>query len=83
MEYECQISPFCQMNRGPLGVQEPLCNDCQTPDCSNPIEDKSVSVLGVPTIMRLWVVNNVVRQVVACKGYIGDDDVADRPKDKG
>jgi len=64
----------------PAGLQEPLCNDCQTPDCSNPIEEQLVSTLGIAQNMRLWVINNVVRQVVACRGYVGADDVVGRPK---
>ena len=76
MDYECQILPFDRVSVGPVGIQEPLCNDCQTPDCTNPIEEQVVALFGQPKTMRLWVVNTVVRQVVACKGYIGADDVA-------
>ncbi|GAG91804.1 unnamed protein product [marine sediment metagenome] len=80
MEYECQIISFDRLAIGAIGIQEPLCNDCQTPDCTNPIEEQIVSVLGVPKKMRLWVVNNVIRQVMICKGYIGTADVVGHSK---
>ena len=75
MDYECQLAPFNTMTTSPVGIQEPLCSDCQTPDCSNPIEEQSVAVLGIPKKMRLWIVNNVVKQVVACKGYVGISEI--------
>ena len=75
MEYDCQTMPFDRTVVTPRGVACPLCNDCRTPDCTNPIRDQIVSQIGVQVTMRLWVVNNVVRQVVACKGYIGDQHV--------
>lgn len=70
MEYDCQAVPMDKLAVGPKGVEEPLCNSCANPDCSNPIRSKTVNVLGVPKPWRLWVVGNMVRQVVQCKGYI-------------
>ena len=75
MEYDCQTMPFDRTIVTTRGLAMPLCNDCRTPDCSNPIRDQVVSQIGIPVKMRLWTVNNVVRQVVACKGYIGDQHV--------
>ena len=55
------------------GFLDPLCNSCSSPDCSNPIQERSVSVVGRIQKNRLYVMSgNVVRQVVACKGYVGD-----------
>jgi len=60
----------------PAGIRMPLCNDCLAPDCSNPIRERTVSVMGVPQKMRLYVVNNVVKQVIACNGYVGKDNAS-------
>jgi len=75
MDYECHIVPADKLLLNPIGTQEPLCNDCRSPDCTNPIREKLVSVMGINKKMRLWTVNNQIRMVVACKGYIGDQDV--------
>lgn len=76
MDYECHVIPADKLLINPIGVQEPLCNDCRAPDCSNPIREKTVSVAGINKKMRFWIVNNQVRMVVACKGYIGVNDVS-------
>jgi hypothetical protein len=75
MEYDCQTAPFDKLIVTSSGTSMPLCNDCRAPDCSNPIKEQTVSQRGINVKMRLWVVNNVVRQVTACKGYIGDQHV--------
>ncbi len=73
MEYEVQLAPIDKVIVTPQGVLEPLCNSCSSPDCSNPIQEKSVSIVGRMQKNRLYVMNeNIVRQVVACKGYVGD-----------
>ena len=65
MDYECVLRSVVSLN------VNPLCNGCQAPDCTNPIRERVVSVVGIPTKMRLFVVGNVVRQVVSCTGYVG------------
>lgn len=75
MNYDCQLMPFQKLTVDSVGMRLPLCNDCKCPDCTNPIREKTVSVHGVPQTMRLYVVNNIYRQVVACKGYIGANSV--------
>lgn len=77
MEYECNLAPCDRLAIGADGLHKPLCNDCMAPDCSNPIKIKTMSIFGVPTKMRLWVVHNVVKQVIACKGYISKDSIVE------
>lgn len=73
MEYEVNLAPLDKSATTPEGIFEPLCNTCAAPDCTNPIRDMTVSVIGILKKQRVYVVNNsVVRQVVGCKGYIGD-----------
>ena len=76
MEYDVSLVPIDRIITSPEGVLMPLCNDCVRGDCSNPIREKTVSVVGKPIKMRLWVVNNIFRVVVSCpNGYIGAKDV--------
>lgn len=75
MNYDCTLASADKLLLDPRGVKNPLCNDCMAPDCSNPIREKTVYVFGQPRTMRLYVVMNVVKQVVACKGYVGEGNV--------
>jgi len=73
MEYEVQLAPIDRMTVTPQGFLEPLCNSCSAPDCTNPICEKEVSIVGKLQKNRYFVTNDsVIRQVVACKGYVGD-----------
>lgn len=76
MNYDCTLAPADKLAFDATGVKMPLCNDCTAPDCTNPIRNQTVSVMGVPQQMRLYVVRNVVKQVVACKGYVGEVDAS-------
>ena len=73
MEYEVQLAPADKAIVVPQGFLEPLCTSCTSPDCTNPIKELSMSVAGKIKKQRMWVEREgVVRQVVNCKGYIGD-----------
>jgi len=75
MEYEVQLVPVNKAILTHKGVLEPLCNNCLSPDCSNPIKNMVVSIVGIPTTYKLWVEKNgMVRQVSSCKGYICDEE---------
>jgi hypothetical protein len=71
--FDCKVVPIDKLVVEPRGVKEPLCNDCVQPDCDNPIRKQTISVMGSPVNWRLWVVNNSVRQVVQCAGYMSGD----------
>ena len=81
MEYEHISIPADKVLIDPEGCKAPLCNDCHNPDCTNPIKEMTVSVFGINKKYRFWVDRNVVRQVVSCRGYIGDQHVVDAPSD--
>lgn len=73
MEYEVKLAPLDKSVATAQGFFEPLCNSCSSPDCTNPIRETAISVIGILKKHRAYVVNEaVIRQVVACKGYIGD-----------
>jgi len=70
MEYEVQLAPIDRSVLTGEGFFEPLCNTCCCPDCSNPIEERSVSVAGVVKKIKLYVINDsLVRQVIGCRGF--------------
>lgn len=75
MNYDCTLASVDKLMLDPMGVRQPLCNDCKAPDCSNPIKEKTVYIVGKPYTHRLYVVNNVVKQVVSCKGHVGKSNV--------
>lgn len=66
--YQARYIPLAQMK----GRFKPLCNDCGSLDCSNPIEDVEVSQIGVKEKLRCWVHGENVSVVVQCFGYIKD-----------
>ena len=72
MNYECTLTSVDKLMLSASGVRQPLCSSCAAPDCSNPIRERTVSVMGKAQKMRLYVIGNVVKQVVACEGYVGD-----------
>ena len=82
MDYECQLSPIYKTAIDAVGVTRSLCDNCRAPDCTNPIREYAISLFGVPVKSRLWVVNNQIRQVIACKGYIGEQDVVSDAQDE-
>ncbi len=80
MDYECNVVPCDKLLMDGSGSKDSLCNDCLAPDCTNPIREKTVYVVGIPKKMRLWEAFNVVRQVVSCKGYVSEKNVVVRTK---
>lgn len=69
MEYECSLVPINKVLTDAFGVVHPLCNSCLSKDCTNPIEKKSVSVMGVNKTYRLYRVALSYMCVVSCQGY--------------
>jgi hypothetical protein len=73
MEYEVQLVPVDKAVVTPQGFFEPLCSSCSSVDCTNPIKEMTISLAGKVRKQRLWVEREgIIRQVVNCKGYIGD-----------
>ncbi|MFW6015248.1 MAG: hypothetical protein ACOCRK_02275 [bacterium] len=52
----------------------PLCNKCHSIDCTNRIEYKNVSILGITRKMRVLVKGNSVYIVVDCKGFVAEGE---------
>lgn len=70
MQYKCRTIPFHTLIPGQKGYIESLCDTCKSKDCDNPIENHTVSRLGVNGKVRCWVVGNMVSIVVKCEGYL-------------
>ena len=63
------LSKMILTNSGPL---EPLCNSCETQDCSHPIEPKSVSIMGVNKEWKILAYGDDSYMVLECEGYSRD-----------
>ena len=75
MEYKCHVVPIQKVPIGPHGVIEPLCNNCCNRECTNPVERRSVSILGVVRTDRVYVRGSDLGFVVACpEGYIPPEE---------
>ena len=69
MDYQCKLTPIHQLWISPNGIAEPLCNLCSSRDCTNPIENKTVSVIGVNKTYRLYKVSMTYMAVSECQGF--------------
>lgn len=69
MKYKCQLVSMAQMLIGPDGLVMPLCNSCGTCDCSNPIENRQVSIMGLPKKCKIYSKGSSEYMVVSCVGY--------------
>ncbi len=70
MEYRCKMIDASRLNVGPTGFILPLCDSCRTKDCTNPIESKKVSLVGIVKKIRLYNRGVDPKIVVECEGYI-------------
>jgi hypothetical protein len=55
---------------GSRGFLTPLCERCNSQDCSNPIEQSDVSVLGVVRKVKVYNRGDSPRFVIQCEGYM-------------
>jgi len=70
MEYRCKMISFSSLNVSPYGFIMPLCDKCQSRDCTNPIENIETSILGVVKKVKLYNRGNNPKVVVECEGFI-------------
>ena len=69
MKYKCQLLSLNQLTVGPKGFVMPLCDHCSTCDCSNPIEKKRISILGIVKEYKIYSKGSEDYFVVACMGF--------------
>ena len=70
MEYRCQTVNMSRMIVSSKGFFNPICEYCTTQDCSNPIETRKISIIGVTKEVKIYSRGNEPRFVVQCEGYM-------------
>jgi len=70
MEYKCQTISLQKMLYGPQGVIDPLCNDCNSKDCSNTVQWHKISIIGIKKKHRVFIRGNECSAVIQCEGYL-------------
>ena len=69
MEYKTKTINMNQMLVGGAGFIESLCNTCHTVDCTNPVEIRKISKIGVVKEMKVLIRGRDPHFVVDCQGY--------------
>ncbi|KKL46026.1 hypothetical protein LCGC14_2349730 [marine sediment metagenome] len=52
------------------GLVEALCNNCETIDCTNPIERKKISIVGIIKECRVYSRGAEASFVIKCEGFL-------------
>lgn len=69
MEYRCKTITVNKLVATPGGFVMPMCQECKTADCENPIEVRRISIVGVNKDVRAFVRGTQISFVVNCMGY--------------
>ncbi|MFW6172281.1 MAG: hypothetical protein ACOC5T_00855 [Elusimicrobiota bacterium] len=70
MQYQCKLANIDKMPLDSLKSRISLCDTCKTEDCTNPIQKRLISILGIAEEHRLYIVNDDPYLVVECyEGY--------------
>lgn len=72
MEYNCKYFPINKLILNENGDMESLCTKCKSQDCSNPIEKRKISILGIIKEARLFVRGTEPMIVIQCEGYVDE-----------
>lgn len=70
MQYDCKTIPMIKVQVGRKGTIESLCNICLCKDCTNPVECKKISIMGITYSVRVLIRGNEPSCVVECSGFI-------------
>lgn len=70
MEYRCKTVSLDKLSIGPIGVICSLCDRCASQDCSNPIQNVDVSILGIIARHKAYIRGDEPYFVVACEGFL-------------
>jgi len=69
VRYKCKTIKVDKLVTSHQGFIKPLCNNCKTTDCDNPIEKRKISVLGINKQMKVFVRGDDVSFVIFCEGF--------------
>ena len=70
MHYEYKSISINKLAANKDGFVEPLCNSCKCKDCTNPVEWRKISIIGVTKNYRILVHDFDSNFVIQCKGFI-------------
>ena len=70
MEYKCFTTSLSKLPVGPRGVSHFLCDICKSQDCSNSIEQCSISVFGLVEKHKAFVRGQQLYAVTGCEGFV-------------
>ncbi|MCD6435905.1 MAG: hypothetical protein J7L15_05905 [Clostridiales bacterium] len=70
MRYKCKTISLDKLLVDFNGINLGLCNDCGCLDCSNPIEKKKISVMGIEQECRVFSKGIDVNIVITCEGFV-------------
>ena len=75
MEYRCNSVPLTAFITvtGTSVENSGLCAKCKSRDCTNPIEKKTISVLGINKSGHFLMRGNEPYVVLECEGFVGID----------
>ena len=68
MEYNCKTISLHKLAFTEKGIAKSLCDNCVIVDCTNPIEIRKVSMLGVTNEHKVYVRGNDICFVIECQG---------------
>jgi|LauGreDrversion4_2_1035121.scaffolds.fasta_scaffold01463_14 hypothetical protein len=81
MEYKCNLERLNKITQ-PDKDKISLCTKCKSIDCSNPIENMSISIFGIMTTIRVYVTTNSIFAVKNCDGYSIREDIDDEVEEE-
>ena len=70
MQYKCKTVSVSQLIATYSGFVKSLCDRCKSYDCSNPIEKRRISIVGITKEIRVYSSGDNASFVVDCQGYI-------------
>ena len=78
MEYKCQLFQLSNLITATgIKISDCLCNNCCTGDCSNPVELKTISIVGVNKKGRFFMRGDDPYMVLQCEGFMLPDEIKD------
>lgn len=81
MEYKCKLERLDRISSKEDNENISLCSKCSSLDCSNPIQNVSISIFGINTRIRAYVTPNSVFAVKSCEGYSIESHASDSDSD--
>ena len=69
MEYKASLTPMGRITDPSIIKDGSLCDKCMAYDCSNPIVNLTISVLGINRKMKVWKTSTNRFAVLACEGF--------------